>query len=205
MNNSTTQPVHRRAGDLTVKDVGKVIEIRTGSSLCSGTLVNFVHITPPAGPRQTQIEIDTFVGLILLDQEQLVGVHPDLASLVANGVPGLVDDDEPYDFEFPVRKGNLPTRGPGRLHYSTPQAPPAMTPLEAVDATPVVPVPFAPEVGPRSYEDRLMDIEHRIVDCSTYKFGTVNADRLAHQDAVWLLCEVRRMRRMAASILGGAQ
>lgn len=199
MNTSTTQPVHRRAGDLTVKDVGKVIEIGPGSSFCSGTLVDIAHVSTPNHPdfpHQTRIVIDTFVGVILLDQEQLVGVHPDLASLVANGVPGLVDDDEPFDFE--VRRGNLPSRGPGRLHYSTPPAPPVMTPMEPA------PVPFAPEVGPRSYEDRLMDIERRISDCRTYKFGTVNADRLAHQDAVWLLSEVRRMRREAVSILDGA-
>lgn len=204
MNNSTTQPVHRRAGDLTVKDVGKVIEIVDRTLFFRGVLTNFVHYTPPGRPRQTRVEIDSFAGYFILSpEEELVLLPEDLSSIITNGIPGLVDDDEPFDFE--VRKGNLPTRGPGRLHYSTPQAPPAMTPLEAVDATPVVPVPFAPEVGPRSYEDRLMDIEHRIVDCSTYKFGTVNADRLAHQDAVWLLCEVRRMRRMAASILGGAQ
>lgn len=57
------------------------------------------------------------------------------------------------------------------------------------------------DVGPVAYTDRLMTIEHRIDSCKDYNFGMVNADRLAHEDARWMLNELRRLRHLAAQAL----
>lgn len=35
--------------------------------------------------------------------------------------------------------------------------------------------------------EKLTEIRGRVVDCSTYKFGLFNADKLAHEDAPWML------------------
>lgn len=47
-------------------------------------------------------------------------------------------------------------------------------------------------------------IERRITDCKTYKFGMRNADKLAHEDAPYLLALVReqqaRIERVEAQL-----
>lgn len=44
----------------------------------------------------------------------------------------------------------------------------------------------------------LDQIEARIRDCATYNFGTVNADKLAHEDAPALLARVRELEEVLA-------
>lgn len=43
--------------------------------------------------------------------------------------------------------------------------------------------------------EQLEEIEARIKDCQTYKFGMRNADKLAHEDAPFLLELVRDLQR----------
>lgn len=42
--------------------------------------------------------------------------------------------------------------------------------------------------------DPLDAIQRRITDCKTYNFGMRNADKLAHEDAAYLLAIVREQR-----------
>jgi hypothetical protein len=53
--------------------------------------------------------------------------------------------------------------------------------------------------------DQLAEIEARIRDCRSYKFGMRNADKLAHEDAPALLAVVREQRAVIERVADRAE
>lgn len=208
MTTSLPLATQRRVGTLNVEDIGKTITFVFNGVRKQGTLAR-IH---PAGA--------SWLRLIALGGVD--GEYPLYDSTVVT-----ITEPAPEDR---VRKGGLPTQGPGRDPVAGLPVPPRMT-FSQPSSTPLpgsIPLgppepeygravreavpngglweaakPFpAADPGPVEVTDRLMTIEHRIDQCESYNFGMVSADRLAHEDARWMLGEIRRLRALAGDALG---
>lgn len=207
MTTSLPLATQRRVGTLNVEDIGKTITFVFNGVRKQGTLAR-IH---PAGA--------SWLRLIALGGVD--GEYPLYDSTVVT-----ITEPAPEDR---VRKGDLPTQGPGRqhalingVHVTLGEPRPTVDDLGPIRLGPpepeygravreVVPngslweaaEPFVDvELGPVEVTDRLMTIEHRIDQCESYNFGMVSADRLAHEDARWMLGEIRRLRTLAGDALG---
>lgn len=179
MTTSLPLATQRRVGSLTVEDIGKTITFVFNEVRKQGTLAR-IH---PAGA--------SWLRLIALEGAD--GEYP----LYDSAVVEVVEPAEAH-----VRKGNLPTRGPGRQHAIIGDVHVVLGEPRPTTEYPGTIRLSLPELGPVEVTDRLMTIEHRIDQCEGYNFGMVSADRLAHEDARWMLDEIRRLRGLAADALG---